>query len=399
VVYLARDLELDRDVAIKVLARRRAEDSMGRRAFGEEARAMASVFHPNVVQVFSCGVERGLPYFAMEYLPNGTVAAYLEKTLKRGEQLNLDVVLGIARQVGNALQAVHDLGIVHRDVKPANMLIGDDFRVALADFGLVASLDTTSPTTGTLAGTPMYLAPELIRDNEVPEHHLHLCDIYSLGVSIYEMLCGTGPFDGESIREILGCHLNAAPAPVTDRRPDIPATFDAILARAMHKDPERRFSSCRELLLALRGAREAAVSREHPRSSRILVVDGDPQHQSVLAAALKVGFPNAAVVSAADAAEALGLVRTCRPDLVVLDMEVPAVSGLELCANLNADELLAGVPILALSPRPGATRALLRLLGATEIIPKPVQVRELVSQARRHLSGCQDEYEQALTLG
>jgi len=385
VVYLARDLELERDVAVKVLNRRRAQDSVGTRAFREEARAMASVFHRNVVQIYAYGVYDSLPYFAMEYLPNGTVAGYLEDSLRRGEPLYLDVVLGIVRQVADALQAVHDQGIVHRDVKPANMLIGPGFRVALADFGLVASLDVGSPT-GTLAGTPMYLAPELIRDNEVPEHQLHLCDIYSLGVSTYELLCGTGPFDGESIREILGCHLSAMPTPVTDRRPDIPVAFDAVLARTMHKDPSQRYSSCRELALALQSARQAAFSHRYPRSSgRILVVDGDPHHRSELAAALGAGIPDAAVLSAADAAEALGLVRACRPDLVVLDMELPAVNGLELCASLNADEIFAGVPILALSPRPGATRAMLRLLGADEVLPKPVRLCELVRHVRRRL--------------
>jgi serine/threonine protein kinase len=211
-VYLGRDIKLERDVAIKVLSPRYAADQRVSRRFRREAIAMASVRAENVVQIFSYGDFHDYPYFVMEYVAGYTVASLIETAADRGEQLYLDVVLGILRQVCRGLHAVHECGIVHRDVKPPNMLVGPHFRVSLTDFGLVETLDDATDVRD-LAGTPLYLAPELIRREQVPDNLRHMVDIYALGVSTHELLTGEVPFDGSSIKEILQKHLQEDPPP------------------------------------------------------------------------------------------------------------------------------------------------------------------------------------------
>ena len=267
VVYLALDLGLQRHVALKMLAGQPSPNSTVVRFFRQEAVAMASIRHPNVVQVHAFGEHEGLPYLVMDYVDGETLAAYLARTVAMDEPLCLDVVLGLMGQVCRGLQAVHDRGIVHRDIKPANMLVDHEHQVRLIDFGLVASQDPQF--SGTLAGSPLYLAPELIRGDAVPDDQLHLCDVYALGVSIYELLTGVGPFEGESIQQMLQAHLHTTPPRVTDARPDLPLAVDAVLVRAMHKDPVERFQSCDALWDALYTARgprpEMASDVEAPR--------------------------------------------------------------------------------------------------------------------------------------
>jgi len=293
VVYLARDPALRRLVAVKMLARGASNETVAR-FFREEAVAMASVCHPNVVQVHAYGEQQGMPYIVMEHVEGQSVAAFLDSAVTRGEPLYLDVVLGLVRQVCRGLQAVHDRGIVHRDIKPANMLMDRSYRVVLADFGLAASLDPRFSST--LAGTPLYIAPELIRGEQIPEEQLHLCDIYALGVSIYELLTGAGPFEGDSLREVLDCHLSTPPPRVSDLRPDIPMAFDKVLVRALHKDPAQRHQSCRELFEDLFAAREGRSADR----------------------------------------------------LVLVDLELPQ-GDLRACACINADQPDAEIPVLAIT--------------------------------------------------
>jgi serine/threonine-protein kinase len=384
-VYLANDLALERDVAIKVLLPRYAADVKVARRFRREAVAMASVRHDNVVQIFAFGDHVGHPYFVMEYIPGQTVANLLDATNDRGEQLYLDVVLGVLNQVCRGLQAVHGRRIVHRDVKPANMLIGPGFRVAIADFGLVERIEGTVLNRD-LAGTPLYLAPELIRHETVPEDQFQRCDIYSLGVSTFEMLTGSVPFDGENIKEILRAHLSDTPPSVSLLRSDIPPSFDAVLACAMHKDPSSRYSSCMEFLDALTEARETEGTAPRSGTTRILVVDDDPDIRTIYATALRVGIPEASIMTATDGLAAVEMVKTTRPDLILLDVDMPYMNGLELCASLTGDEFTAEIPLMVLSAHAtGQTRSLLKSMGVQDVLRKPVELTVLVDLARRRL--------------
>jgi len=254
VVYLAWDLLLQREVAVKVLLPKHAADLRLASLFRQEAIAMASVRHANVVQVFTAGQHGALPFFVMEYVPGQTVAGLIHESYRRGEVVGLDTVSDILDQASQGLTAMDACGLFHGDVKPANMLINSALHVTIADFGLVGSVKapavgggpTTSPPSF-VGGTPLYVAPELVCGSRVRPEQRHLCDVYSLGASLFEMLTGDGPFVGETVRDILRGHLFTTPPRVTDRRPDLPRELDGIVARALAKNPRRRFQRCAQL--------------------------------------------------------------------------------------------------------------------------------------------------------
>jgi eukaryotic-like serine/threonine-protein kinase len=386
IVYLGTDIALERDIAIKVLAPHYAADEKIASRFRREAVAMASVRNEHVVQIFSYGDHEGFPYFVMEYIPGYTVASLLESANQRGEHLYLDVILGILRQVAKGLEAVHARGIVHRDVKPSNMLVGPGFRVAITDFGLVETVEDDDGKRD-LAGTPLYLAPELIRREDIPDELRSRADVYALGVSAYEMLTGDVPFDGATVKEILRRHLKQSPTPVTVFRSDLPSSVDHVLNKALSKDPAERFVTCMDFIGALTGARREGTDIP-PRTgdTRILVAHKEEQTQTIYRTALKVGFPYATIMTAADGVSALEITKTMHPDLLLVDLDLPEMNGLELCASLRGDELTAELPVLVIaSTMTGETRELLRSLGVREILRTPIELSHLVNRARHHL--------------
>jgi len=386
IVYLAKDLALEREVAIKVLAPHYAADERVAKRFRREAVAMASVRNENVVQIYAFGDHEAQPFFVMEYVPGYTVAGLIEHANERSEQLYLDVVIGILAQVSRGLKAVHDASIVHRDVKPANMLVGPGFRVALTDFGLVEQVEPGA--TRDLAGTPLYLAPELIRRQEMPEEKRYLSDIYALGISTYEMLTGDVPFDGQTIKEILRRHVKQPAKPVTESRADLPAAVDAVVTRCLDKDPAARYQSCGDFMDALTSARQSGQSATLRSGRRILVVDDDPQILEIYTTALKVGLPHAAILTAEDGLSGFEMAKCSNPDLIVIDLDLPQMNGLELCAALTGNELTAEIPLIVVSANfSGDSRSVLRSLGIKELLLKPLEATQLVNVARRHLEG------------
>jgi eukaryotic-like serine/threonine-protein kinase len=385
IVYLAEDLALEREVAIKVLLPLYAADEKVAKRFRREAVAMASVRHENVVQIFAFGDYSGNPFFVMEYIPGQTVGNLLESANLRNEHLYLDVVIGILNQVCRGLQSVHDRKIVHRDVKPANMLIGPRFTVAITDFGLVENADD-SLLQRDLAGTPLYLAPELIRRETIPSDQRHLCDIYALGVSTFEMITGQVPFDGNNVKEILQRHLKDPPPLVSDLRSDVPRAFNEVIGRTLHKDPTARYTSCMDFFEAISEARESESLAPRTGTSRILVVDDDPEIRSIYTTALRVGLSDAIVVAVEDGLAALEMVKGSKPDLILLDLEMPKISGFEVCATLTGDELTASIPLIVLtSHKEDQVRTLLKNMGVRNVLTKPVELTHLVDLARKYL--------------
>jgi serine/threonine-protein kinase len=254
-VYLARDLFLEREVAVKILLPAHAADAGVVDSFHREAIAMASVRHINVVQIYTSGQHDGLLFFVMEYVPGRSVAALIRELFGCGKSLPLETLLGIIDQVSLGLTAMHKRGIFHGDVKPANMLIDESNHVAIADFGLVGSskkvtddVESVEPNPRNISGgTPLYIAPELIAGQAVPPEERHLCDAYSLGASVFEMFTGRGPFVGRTIEEILKGHLFAPPPKLTKIRPDLPSALNPVIRRALAKQPRRRYPNCEEL--------------------------------------------------------------------------------------------------------------------------------------------------------
>jgi serine/threonine protein kinase len=254
VVYRARDVRLGRWVALKVLGEDLARDEGFRRRFIRESRAAAAVDHPNIIPIFDAGEANGMLFIAMRYVGGQDVHSLLNRT----GPLPSARATGIVAQVASALDAAHASGLVHRDVKPANMLLdglagdGSDDHVYLSDFGISkTSQATTNLTlTGQVLGTLNYLAPEQIEGRGVDGR----ADAYSLACAAFEMLAGEPPFRREQSLAVMWAQLSAPPPPLTSMRRDLPAAVDQVMARGLAKPPEDRYPSCRAFAAALQEA-------------------------------------------------------------------------------------------------------------------------------------------------
>ena len=226
--WLAHDLELDRPVALKFLT-----PTADRARFEREARAAAALAHPNVTRLYDYGEHDGRVFMALEYLPGGT----LEDRLADGQRLRDEETAAIAKQLATGLAHAHARGLVHRDVKPANVLFDEEDRLKLADFGIawIAGGDTITET-GTVMGTPAYISPEQAAGESVGP----ASDVYSFGVLLYRMLTGRLPFESDAPVELAYMHLHVDPPPVDVVRPDVPRDLAALTTAALAKDPTAR---------------------------------------------------------------------------------------------------------------------------------------------------------------
>jgi serine/threonine-protein kinase len=257
-VFKAHDQQLDRHVAIKFVRPEFAKSTTVRDQFTSEARAMARVHHTNVVAIHTFGDYGGTPYFVMEYIPGMTLSDWLED---RGA-LSIDESLGVLKQICQGVQAIHDAGAVHYDIKPSNVLIGPGFRVAVADLGLVRMVGgPMAGATGSLAGTLSYLSPEVALMEPVEKDLAPRADVYSLGILAFELLTGRLPFDAPSSVEMLRLHVEAEPPAASEIRPELPDAFEPVLRRALAKDPARRMSSAKIFCNSLAGIRDLLRSR------------------------------------------------------------------------------------------------------------------------------------------
>ncbi|MGH2677125.1 MAG: protein kinase domain-containing protein, partial [Actinomycetota bacterium] len=238
-VYLASDRFLGRRVAVKVIRQRFAEDDRFVARFRREARAAASLGHPNVVAVHDVGVHQGSPFLVMEYVPGRT----LTELVRDNGPLPPDRVCEIGEGVAQALGAAHAAGIVHRDVKPGNVMVTADGRVKVLDFGIARALRWTPLTdTPAVQGTVEYMAPEYVRGEGADPRS----DLYSLGSVLYELATGKPPFTGDSPLQIAYRHLEEAPAPPDAVRQGVPPRLSAIIVRLLAKHPGDRYRRAEE---------------------------------------------------------------------------------------------------------------------------------------------------------
>jgi|LSQX01.1.fsa_nt_gb serine/threonine-protein kinase len=255
VVYRARQLSLDRVVALKVLTTTGMGDDTSAERFQREALAMAHLQHPGIVDIIEVGQQDDLRYFAMQYVEGES----LESLIRRGGCLDVEVAAEITAQIADALQHAHERGVVHRDIKPANILIKADGRAVVTDFGIAKAMEGISSghslTQGAI-GTPEYMSPEVIRGNPFDGR----ADIYSLSIVTYQMLTGRVPFSGTSPFQIAELHLTGQPAPLGSQGVSCPPWLESVILRGMMKEPADRFPSADEMAAALRGRQPSFLS-------------------------------------------------------------------------------------------------------------------------------------------
>jgi serine/threonine protein kinase len=273
-VYLAREKALGRLVAVKVLLAGRAGDDTARKRFEREAKAAATLSHPNVVQVYRFGrLPDGTPYLVMRFVKGRT----LEERLAAEGHLSTDLARKVLTGVASALAAAHAQGIVHRDVRPANVLWDEDAQQALlADFGIAALLATSGEEvtkltkTGQMIGDPRYMSPEQLMDQDLTE----LADMYAFGILGYELFTGGGPYQAKTNTQWITAHLSAEPKDLKQMRPDIDPTVADLLKRCLNREPKHRPSATRAVA-ALGG--EGAEADDGPLDLQELVKRRVPQ--------------------------------------------------------------------------------------------------------------------------
>jgi len=247
IVYLGHDPKIVRDVAVKTInlkqfSGREAEAIKTR--FFREAEAAGRLNHPNIVTVFDIGDEQDLAFIAMDYVPGRPLSEYTDA----GEMLDCDTVYRLIAQAAQAIDYAHRQGIVHRDIKPGNLLYNEDeARIKVSDFGIARVTDTTTTRTGTVLGSPSYMAPEQLTDGKVDGR----ADIFSLGVTLYQLLTGELPFKGDTLPSLAYQITNKKHCSIRELRPELPAKIVRIINKALQKNPEKRYATAQEMADAL----------------------------------------------------------------------------------------------------------------------------------------------------
>src|SRR2546426_340133 len=263
-VYLGEHVYLKSQAALKVRHTVLTEEE--RAVFLQEAQTLVHLTHPHIVRVLDFALEDGMPFLVMEYAPHGT----LRQRHPKGTQLPLDVIIPYVKQVATALQYTHDQGLIHRDVKPENMLLNSHDQMLLSDFGLVMlapqllSSEATEPMEKSLVGTTSYLAPEQLRGMAQPAS-----DQDARGVVGYEWLCGKPPFRGPFL-EVAVQHVSAPPPSLREQVPDLSPAIEEVVLRALAKEPEQRFANVQDFATTLAHASQQAVS---PRLTPVLATE------------------------------------------------------------------------------------------------------------------------------
>jgi eukaryotic-like serine/threonine-protein kinase len=255
-VYCAEDLQLGRNVALKLLHRRFAEDAEFVERFRREASSAAGLQHPNVVSVYDRGQWDGTSYIAMEYVDGET----LKRVIVDQAPLPADRAIDLTQQILRAASFAHRRGIVHRDLKPQNVIIDAEGRAKVTDFGIARAGASDMTQTGSIMGTAQYLSPEQAQGHSVSAQS----DLYSIGIIVYEMLTGRIPFDGESAVTIALKQVSQAPVPPRALNPAVSPALEAVVLRALEKDPARRFADADEFSQALERARSGEAPPPPP---------------------------------------------------------------------------------------------------------------------------------------
>jgi serine/threonine-protein kinase len=408
VVYRARDVGLDRLVAVKLLRREATAHPHAAKAFQREARLLASIRDPHVAAVYAFGKHEDAYFFAMEYVDGASLESIILAHAARGATVSVDRAVTILRRVAGGLGAAHAAGVVHHDVTPANVVIENDSgRPVLIDFGLA----TMGPQQDgdMYGGTPEYIAPEELGRMTDRTLWSPRADVYSFGCMMYELFTGKLPFgDGASMEENFRRHREEPIPSLAAARPEL-AAFDGVVRKAMAKDRAQRYPSAIALAAAidaaaagLRHAREEHVAAraspdddDGPSSStnlavaggkvRVLVVDDDADFLRFATRAVQLAFFGAEVQisMASTGARAIDSASRSPPNLVLLDFDMPGLDGLATLSRLRALPHGEMMRVIVISGRtPEDARWKFSVLGVRNFVHKPVQLPELVDRVQ-----------------
>jgi serine/threonine protein kinase len=374
-VFEAHDHLLNRRVAIKA-----AWPNPLSPPLRNEARALAAFQHPSLVTVHTLGEHRGMDYLVMERVYGVSLTQHAATRWGGQQRFSPPEVVQILLPAAEGLSVVHRAGLVHRDIKPDNIMLTPVHRVVLMDFGLVLpEFDVNGQQR--VAGSPPYMAPEALL-NTAEQGSGHLVDIFGLGVVAYELLTGARPYEGTTIREVIASHERGQPIPLAEARPDCPATLCQVVHEMLNPDPQLRVQSAEAAAWQMR-----AVGEDRPRSDSpavrgakplsVLVVDDDVDLAKILTFYVRQIVGGADVRVAHDGEEALKAVQEAEPDVMLLDLHMPRMNGVEVCMQLRGEGLAQSCSIISVSA--GAQEhdvQLLHQLGIHHFLEKGSNLRE-----------------------
>ena len=397
VVYLAQDVGLERDVALKLLSPDRTAGADEAARLRAEAAALAKLRSDHVVQVYAFGPHAGSFFFAMEYVRGQSVSALIAEYARHRTPFPLARAVAILRAVASGLAAAHAAGVVHRDVKPANVVVEErSGRPVLLDFGLARRREDLTVTAQ--VGTPAYMAPEQIAPDAAGAVSPRT-DIYALGCMAFELLTGAIPFDAATYYAMFHAHLFAPAPAVSSVRPNL-AAFDAPVARALAKKPEDRFATALDLSDALGEALarslepeatvvdlspipEEEVGPEHGgRPIEVLVVDDDPTFRRLAARCAQLAWYRRRIrVRAVESGEsAVAAARDRLPQLIVLDFQMPGMDGVETLTHVRDLPGGTSTRVVVVSARVGElARWRFGALGVSDFVAKPIDMPSFVA--------------------
>ncbi|HVO43579.1 MAG TPA: protein kinase, partial [Aggregatilineales bacterium] len=369
-VYRGTDTRLRRTVAVKVLLPNVAASTHQR--FEREALAAAKLNHPGIMTIFDVGQDHDYHFIIVELVRGRPLHDFIPSPPEE--------VARIGNQICLALDYAHRAGIIHRDIKPANIYLTEDGQIKIMDFGLAMAVTTDEKrltSAGSIIGTPAYLSPEQAQGKRLDPR----TDLYSLGVVLYEMVTGVLPFDADDIGAILLQQVNKAPVPPGDIVAEIPGWIEAAILKALEKLPENRFPTAAMMAQALSGAArdERATQATAPVGPHIRVVLADDHAalRAPLAAYLELSGDIAVVGEAGDGQEAIDQVAEYKPDVLMLDLNMPNVSGLEALPKIKREHpevkvlVLTGrdeTPYIMQALRSGANGYLLKTAAEEEVV-------------------------------
>lgn len=376
-VYEVHDRMLNRRVAIKVVHPGIAADYLLR-----EGRALAAIHHPGIVTVHTMGTHRDVAFLVMERVRGLSLDRMIDERRARGERFPVLEALDLVIAIADALSVVHKAGLAHRDVKPGNVMLAPGGRVVLMDFGLVL-LDADRAGHRSVAGSLQYMAPEALT-GDMAEGAGHLVDVYALGVVAYELLTGIVPFDGEEALDLYKAKVKTPLPRASEMRNDVPEQLDTLLSQLMSADPSERPQGAEAALWQLRSLRTRIGTEGAPRPFSVLIVDDDPDIRQAMALFVRGAAPDAEVEMTSEGRQAIRSVRRRVPDLLLLDLDLPDINGIEVCMLLRGMDLGDACMIVSISGR--ATKAdveLLQMLGVQSLEKGPTLMSELVALVQR----------------